>query len=122
MTASKIDEIAGILRNLFPALFTLFGEPFEGRNAHAQKLHDNGRVDVRPDTEREQRAVGERAARDAAHERKEGIGGIRTVKQRGEIFSVETGDGNVAADAEHQQQKEHHPHLVSDILDLESID
>jgi len=55
------------LGNLFLAVFALFGQPFERGDTHAEQLHDNGRVDVRPDAEREERTAGKRAARDAVH-------------------------------------------------------
>lgn len=58
----KDSEISRILRNLFLSLFALLGEPFERGNTHAEKLHDNGSVDVRPDTQGKQRTVGKRAA------------------------------------------------------------
>ena len=114
----KDSEISRILRNLFLSLFALLGEPFERGNTHAEKLHDNGSVDVRPDTQGKQRTVGKRAARDAVHQIEEIVSFNAVLKRR----SCQPGHRDIAADTEDQQQKQHHPYLTPDIFDFESID
>src|SRR5699024_2865001 len=105
------------VRDLLSALFALLGETLQGRDADRQQLHDDGCVDVRSDTKREQRAVCERTARDAAHQSKEVIGRDRLLKGR----TLQTGDGNVTADTEQEQQKKRHDDLLSDVLVPEGV-
>ena len=114
----KNGDVTRILRDLFTSFFTLFGESFQRGNTDAQKLHDDRRVDVGSDTERKDRTLGKRAARDAAHQREE----IVSAHSLREFAPQQPRNGNETTDTEHQQQKEHHIDLMSDLLYFESID
>ncbi len=93
---------AGDVRDFFLALFALFGKALQRGNSHGQQLHDNRSVDVRSDTERKQRTVCKRAARNSAHERKEVVPRNRAL----ELLSQKSRNGDIAPDTEHEQQQE----------------
>ena len=93
---------AGDVGDLLPALFALLGEAFERGDADGEQLHDDGRVDIRSDPERKQRAVRERAPRDAAHEPQKVVRGDRIRQEP----VRKTGDGDVAPDTEYGKKKQ----------------
>ncbi len=105
--------------DLLFALFTLFGQAFEGGDADREQLHDDGCVDIRPDTEREQRAVRKRAARDGAHKSEKIVSAILYVLA--EHAAPQTGNGNIAADPVYEQKREHDKDFFSDLFDFESV-
>ena len=107
-------EDAGIRRDLLFALFALFGKPLERGNADREQLHDDGRVDVRPDAEREQRALRQRAARDGAHQRQKAVGTFFDIAA--EHAAVDAGNGNVAPEPVHEEQEQRYEDFFSDLF------
>ncbi len=94
------------------SFLALLGPSLQRRKPDRQELHDNGRVDVRSDSERKERTARKRAARDGAHELKEVIAldlGLNKV-------SRQTGDGNITSDAEYQKDKQGKKNLFPDVL------
>lgn len=115
--SQKQREVTGILGNLFLAVFALFGQPFERGDTHAEQLHDDGRVDVRPDAEREERTAGKRAARDAVHKIQKVI-----VRDRvGKRALSSPRNGNVAADSVNEQNQQGDEDLFSDFFYFKSV-
>ena len=110
-------EISGELRNFLLALFPLFGKPFERRDTDAEQLDDNGRVDVRPDTEREQRAACQRAARDGVHKSQE----VVAVDHRFKLRAVQSRNRNVASEPVNKQQKKGDEDLLPDLFDFKCV-
>ena len=103
--------------DLLFALFTLFCEALERGDADAEQLHDNGRVDIRPDAEREQRAVCQRAARDAVHQGQEVVACDRLRKDIG----CEAGNRNIASETIDEQQEKRDDELLPDLFDFKSV-
>ncbi len=73
--------VTGVLSNFLMPLFALFGQSFQRGNTYAQKLHNNRRVDIRSDTQSKNRALRQRTARDAAHQRQEVVARYRRSKR-----------------------------------------
>ena len=111
--------VTGYLCNLLSAVFTLFGKTFQSGNTHSKKLNDNRSVDVGAYTEREQRCICKRTARDVGKYFKEGI--VAVCYKIAESRYGYSGYGDITPEPENKQKKQSYPYLLSYFLDLKTV-
>ena len=100
-------------------LLTLLLEHLDGRNHGAHQLDNDGRTDVRHDTQGKDRRFREGSAREGVIQAEQIIRVTEELRQHGRIHS---GDGDVGANAVDDQNTQRKKQLLTQVFDLEGID